>query len=224
VFDQHARLPVLTCRRLTLRDLRPADAPALLRLLTTEEVTRFMSPPPTTVEGFERFVEWAIAEREAGRYMCFALVPHGRETAVGIIQVRPLTQGFATAEWGFSLGRAFWGTGLFVEAAELVLAFAFDSVGVRRLEARTAVANGRGNGVLRKLGARREAILRESFCRGGHRFDQILWSILDEDWRRDKASGARPANIGAPSMNLLPHDRPTRKGGMRTKRSADQID
>ena len=187
VADKLARLPLLTCRRATLRDLRPADAPALLRLMNTEEVTRFISPPPTSVEGFERFVTWAHAQRATGHYMCFAVVPHGGETA-GIIQVRQLEEGFGTAEWGFVVGPAFWGSGLFVEAAELVLAFAFDSVGVHRLEARTAVANGRGNGALRKLGARREAILRESFCRGGRRLDQILWSILDEDWRRAKAS------------------------------------
>ena len=195
VSDKLARLPLLTCRRATLRDLRPADAPALLRLLTTEEVTRFISPPPTSVEGFERFVTWAHAQRAAGHYMCFAVVPHGGETAAGIIQVRQLEEGFGTAEWGFVLGPAFWGTGLFVEAAELVLAFAFDSVGVHRLEARTAVANGRGNGALRKLGARREAILRESFCRGGRHFDQVLWSILDEDWRRAKANRGPGADI-----------------------------
>jgi [ribosomal protein S5]-alanine N-acetyltransferase len=187
VSDWRTTLPVLGGRRVTLRSLRPSDAPVLLQLLTTEEVTRFISPPPTTVEGFERFIAWAHAQRAAGHYMCFAVVLHGGETAVGIIQVRELAQGFETAEWGFALGQAFWGTGLFVEAAELVLAFAFGSVGVHRLEARAAVANDRGNGALRKLGARREAILRESFSLGGHRFDQVLWSILDEDWRRAKA-------------------------------------
>ena len=69
----------------------------------------------------------------------------------------------------------------------MVLAFAFDVVGVRRLEARAAVANGRGNGALRKLGASREGILRESFSCGGQRVDQALWSVLEEDWRHSKA-------------------------------------
>jgi ribosomal-protein-serine acetyltransferase len=128
----------------------------------------------------------AHASTTAGHYLCFAIVPHGGETAVGIIQVRQLAQDFETAEWGFALGQAFWGTGIFVEAAQLVLTFTFDTVGVRRLEARAAVANGRGNGALLKLGARREAILRQSFCRGGQRLDQGLWSILAEDWRRAK--------------------------------------
>ncbi len=202
VSDWRTTLPVLSGWRVTLRDLRPADAPALLRLLTTEEVTRFISPPPTTVEGFERFIAWANAQRAAGHYICFAVVLHGGETAVGIIQVRELAQGFGTAEWGFALGQAFWGTGLFVEAAELALAFAFDSVGVHRLEARAAVANARGNGALRKLGACREAILRESFSLGGHRLDQVLWSILDEDWRRARASRELETSSGGLPIRL----------------------
>jgi RimJ/RimL family protein N-acetyltransferase len=187
VSDWRATLPVLAGPRVTLRDLRTSDAPALLQLLTTEEVTRFISPPPTTVEGFERFIVWANAQRAAGHYLCFAVVPHGGETAVGIIQVRQLEPGFGIAEWGFALGQPFWGTGLFVEAAELVLAFTFDIVGVHRLEARAAVVNGRGNGALQKLGARREAVLRKSFSRNGRDLDQALWSILDEDWRQAKA-------------------------------------
>jgi [ribosomal protein S5]-alanine N-acetyltransferase len=202
VCNWRAALPVVTGPRVRLRDLRQADAATLLRLLTTEEVVRFISPPPTTVEGFERFIAWANAQRAAGQYMCFAVVPHGVETAIGIIQVRQLSQGFGTAEWGFALGQPFWGTGLFVEAAELALAFAFDSVGVHRLEARAAVANGRGNGALRKLGAYREAILRESFSRGGHRLDQALWSILDEDWRRAKVSRELKASSGALCVRL----------------------
>jgi len=203
VSDWRMTLPLLSGRHVTLRDLRQADAPALLHLLTTEEVTRFISPPPTTVEGFERFIAWANAQRAEGHYLCFAVVPHGGETAIGIIQVRQLEQGFETAEWGFALGQSFWGTGLFAEAAELVLAFAFDSVGVRRLEARAAVANGRGNGALRKLGACREAILRESFSRGGDRLDQALWSILDEDWRRAKALRGPNAPAGGKAVSIM---------------------
>lgn len=186
--DWRSALPVLTGLGVTLRDLRPSDAPALLKLLTTEEVTRFISPPPTTVEGFERFIAWANAQRAAGEYICFAVVPQGTETAVGIIQVRQLARGFETGEWGFAIGQAFWGTGLFVEAAEMVVAFAFDVVGVCRLEARAAVANGRGNGALRKLGASCEGILRESFSCGGRRIDQALWSILAEDRRQARTA------------------------------------
>jgi RimJ/RimL family protein N-acetyltransferase len=176
-------LPVLAASTFTLRELRLEDAPALLAMLTTEEVARFISPPPTTVEGFERFIIWAQRERMAGNYACFAVVPNGMTTAVGIFQVRSLEPGFGTAEWGFATGSQFWGSGIFAEGARLVLDFAFDVIGAQRLEARAAVANGRGNGALRKIGAVQEGLLRRSFLRNGQHHDQVLWGILADDWR-----------------------------------------
>lgn len=185
--DWKQSLPVLAGSKATLRDLEITDAPSLFAMLTTEEVSRFISPPPTTVEGFERFITWSHNERAAGRVVCFAVVPQGMTTAVGLFQVRQLEPGFVTAEWGFALGSNFWGTGLFVDGAHMVVNFAVETLGVKRLEARAAVANGRGNGALRKLGAVQEGVLRRSFNRNGRYLDQMLWSILSEEWRQSKA-------------------------------------
>jgi RimJ/RimL family protein N-acetyltransferase len=162
----------------------------------------------------KRFIEWAHAQREIGHCLCFAIVPHGAETAVGIIQVGKLAPGSGTAEWGFALGQPFWGTGLFVEAAELALAFIFGTVGVRRLEARAALANGPGSGALFKVGAHREAVLCESFCRRGHRFDQALWSILVEDWRQPNAVWGprrRLAGKARRTFRRMPPNHPERR-------------
>lgn len=181
-------LPVLSTGRVTLRELRLEDAKSLLAMLSTDEVTRFISPPPSTVEGYERFIAWTIRERMRGNYVCFAVVPEGLNVAVGLFQLRALEPGFATAEWGFALGSAFWGSGVFVESARLVLDFAFEVVNVSRLEARASVANGRGNGALRKLGAVQEGVLRRSFFRGGEFHDQVMWSVLADDWRVQRSS------------------------------------
>jgi ribosomal-protein-alanine N-acetyltransferase len=182
-----ASMPVLQARGVTLRELRLSDAPSLLAVLTTEEVTRFISPPPTTISGFERFIEWTHQERAAGNYVCFGVVPAGHDQAIGLFQVRQLGGAFETAEWGFAMGSSFWGTGLFVESARAVLAFTFDTIGVQRLEARSCVQNGRGNGALQKIGATREGILRKSFLHNGEYHDQALWSIVAGDrreWKR----------------------------------------
>ena len=180
-------LPVLTGNKVMLRELELTDAPSLFAMLTPEEVSRFISPPPTTVEGFGKFIKWACAERAAGRYACFAVVPHGMNTAVGLFQVRQLEAGFATGEWGFALGSAFWGTGLFIDGGQLMVDFAVNTLNVGRLEARACVANGRGNGALRKLGAVQEGVLRRSFLKNGQFLDQMLWSILADEWRQAKA-------------------------------------
>ena len=178
-----AGLPVLHGTHVTLRELALTDAPSLLALLTTEEVARFISPPPTTRAGFEQFIAWTHRQRAAGQYACFAIVPAGMAVAVGIFQLRTLDAPFATAEWGFVLGAPYWGRGLFADGAARLLAFAFETVGVQRLEARAAVLNGRGNGALRKVGAVCEATLRQSFRKDGRPLDQHLWAILARDWR-----------------------------------------
>jgi ribosomal-protein-alanine N-acetyltransferase len=175
-------LPVLTGSTVTLRELRPADASSLFLLLTTEEVTRFISPPPATVEGFERFIAWTHRQRAAGSYACFAVTRKGHDTAIGLFQLRDLGVGFDTAEWGFAIGSPFWGSGMFEEASTLVLTFAFETLGVRRLEARAAVENGRGNGALRKIGAIPEGILRRTLPKGDRFLDQLMYAILRDEW------------------------------------------
>jgi RimJ/RimL family protein N-acetyltransferase len=180
--DWRSGLPVLTGGWVTLRELRKDDAASLFALLTTEEVARFISPPPSTVEGFEKFIEWAGRQRSAGTYTCFAVTLKGFDTAIGIFQIRGSDAGFETAEWGFAIGSAFWGTGVFQEGAEMLLEFAFDTLHVRRLEARAAVQNGRGNGALLKVGAVQEAVLRQSFVKNGRTYDQVLFAILASDW------------------------------------------
>jgi RimJ/RimL family protein N-acetyltransferase len=189
-------LPTLRGGQVVLRELRASDASSLFTLLTTEEVSRFISPPPTTVEGFEKFIAWTHRQREAGSFVCFAVTVAGCDGAIGIFQVRSLDHGFENAEWGFAIGSDFWGRGVFQDGAELVLDFAFDTIGVRRLEARAAVRNGRGNGALRKLGAVQECRLRKSFQKNGEHLDQMLYAILDSDWH-----GSRPIAT-APSIRV----------------------
>jgi RimJ/RimL family protein N-acetyltransferase len=187
-FDWHFGLPTVSGENVTLREIRDSDAPALMAMLTSEEVAEFISPLPRTVDGFTGFISEVRNERVAGQSFCFGIVPKGYDDAMGLFQVRQLEPGFGSAEWGFALGSPFWGRGVFQEGARHVIDFAFGVVGVHRLEARSIASNGRGNAALRKMGAMQEGILRRSFLRNGKYFDQILWSILKEDWRHVKAA------------------------------------
>jgi RimJ/RimL family protein N-acetyltransferase len=182
--DWRAALPVLESARVLLREARACDAAALAASLGPKEVQEYLPPGPSTAEDFRRFIAWARRERKAGRYITFAVVLKETGTPFGLFQVWPVEPGFETAEWGFGIGRAYWGTGLFLEAAQLVVHFAVATLGVKRLEARAAVQNDRGNAALRKLGAVLEGILRKCFrCSSGY-LDHSIWSILADDWLR----------------------------------------
>ena len=187
-----AALPVLEGPRATLRELRREDAGTLLSLMASPDVARFISAPPTSVEQFAAFIGWGQRERIGGRYAGFALLPAGQQGPAGLLQVRQLDPAFHSAEWGFALSPALWGSGLFGEASRLLLRFAFDVLQVQRLEARAAVPNVRAHGALRRLGAVQEGVLRSSLVTAtGERFDQVLWTILASEWRHAAVSAGR---------------------------------
>ena len=184
-------LPVLTGAHASLRELRPGDAGALLPALSAPEVARFISAPPSDEARLAAFIEWGQRERAAGRYAAFAIVPRGADTPAGLLQVRVLDPSGHAAEWGFALGPRHWGAGLFVDAAHLLVDFAFDVLGVHRLEARAAVDNARGQAAMRKLGAVQEGVLRRSLVTADGTFhDQVLWSLLADDWRASRRAEA----------------------------------
>lgn len=171
-------LPLLRGRRITLAELELADAPALLAIATRREITRFSWPAPSSVAAVEHFIRRSREDRAAGRYLSYGVFLAERALLAGMFELRRLQPDFYRAEVGFLLAPEFWGQGLFYEAGRLVVAFAFETVGVHRLEARIAVDNDRSNAALRRLGAVNEGILHEAFLRDGQHVDQYLWAIL----------------------------------------------
>jgi RimJ/RimL family protein N-acetyltransferase len=176
--DWRAGLPRLSNERVLLREVRRSDAPGLYRVVRSPDVARQMWPPPSNVQAFERFIEWAMIERAAGRYVCFGIVPRGETKAVGMFELRPLQPRFFRAELGFFLSSSWWGTGLFSSAAPLLVNFATDILRVHRIEARTSVDNARGNAALHRIGAKKEGVVRAAFVRDGQYIDQNLWAFV----------------------------------------------
>src|SRR4029453_8326501 len=99
------------------------------------------------------FLRWSREVCQWRGHLTFGLVPAGTPNPVGIVQMWPIEPGFETAEWGFVVGNAFWGTGMFHEAARLLLGFAFLELGVLRLEARTVAGDRRGSPALQRFRA-----------------------------------------------------------------------
>jgi RimJ/RimL family protein N-acetyltransferase len=184
--DWRRALPALGDDAVILREVRRDDASSLLVQLNQREVLRYVAPCPSRVEGFQRFIRWARSERRHGRLACFGLVPGGQRQAVGVLQVWPIERDFSTAEWGFCVGEAYWGAGLFERAARLLLGAVFADLGVQRLEARAVDVNVRGNRVLEKLGHVREGVLRRGYRSGDVTHDYVMWSVLAEEWAAGK--------------------------------------
>jgi len=175
-------LPELAGRLVVLHEPAGHDLAALLDLLMLRDATRFGVDEPITNVGVQELIGRAARERAAGLSFTYAITLAGARTLVGLVQVRQLDPSFEAAEWELTLAPSARGSGIFLEAARLAGSFAFGTIGTHRLEARVLLQNGRANGALRKLGAVQEGVLRRSVRRSGEYFDQVLWSLLKEDW------------------------------------------
>ena len=178
----HSELPMLTARLVTLREPTAADLRPLIDLRSISDATPFGIEESSPELAVQQLIDHAARDRAAGTAFTYVVTISSTRAVVGLVQVRQIDLTWESAEWECTIVPSWRGTGVFLETARLVGSFAFGTVGVHRLESRVALRNGRANGALRKLGAVQEGVLRQSVRRGGEYVDQVLWSLLREDW------------------------------------------
>jgi RimJ/RimL family protein N-acetyltransferase len=158
--------PTLSTPRLTLRPLRPSDAPALSCLVDDPGVAAMTTsiPHPFPEGAAEAFIE-RMAEAEPEHERVFAL-----ETAsdgfIGVLGFHPDDVG--AVEIGYWLGRPFWGRGYMTEAVDAALDWAAKGWGRRYLLAGHFADNPASGQVLVKTGFlyTGDVVLRYSMARG----------------------------------------------------------
>jgi RimJ/RimL family protein N-acetyltransferase len=182
LLDWRRGLPAMTGRLVVLREPTVDDLEALVEVLSIADAVRFGVGEPVTQETVRAFIGRAHHERSAGTSFTYVITLGATRAVVGLAQVRQLDPSFEAAEWEMTLAPSARGTGVFLDAARLLGSFAFGSVGAHRLESRVVLQNGRANGALNKLGAVQEGILRRSVRRSGGYHDQVLWSMLEDEW------------------------------------------
>jgi RimJ/RimL family protein N-acetyltransferase len=178
-------------RRLLLRDLTPADLPAVHAYGSDPEAVRYQAWGPNTPEDSRAFLravmDAAAAEPRANYTLAIELVDGG--DIIGTVSLLLHDAVHGQGELGYFLNRAAWGNGYATEAAHLVLEFAFETLGLHRVYATVDPRNAASVRVLQKLGMTQEGHLRETMLlRDGWR-DSLLFSLLDREWneRHDRA-------------------------------------
>jgi RimJ/RimL family protein N-acetyltransferase len=182
-------LPVLRGTDIMLRELETADAESLMLSLATDTPREFIPAPPSTVEGFERFITISRQKRDEDRGGCYGVIPRGADGPVGLFQFTLIETAPRVVEWGFILGNRFWGTGVFAKSAALVLDFLFDEYGVERVQGRCAVENARATAAFRKLGATPGAIRHEGTAFFDRPRDGQTWTIVGAEWYARRIRG-----------------------------------
>ena len=88
---------------------------------------------------------------------------------------------------GYWIGGAHEGRGIVTRAAERFQVFAFDELGLHRLELRAAVDNARSRAVAVRLGMHEEGILRDAERVHAGYHDMVIFGLLEDEWRARRA-------------------------------------
>jgi RimJ/RimL family protein N-acetyltransferase len=174
----------LRTARLLLRSLEREDVPALVRLAGEREVaaSTLNIPHPYGEDDALTFLDKAGADFRAGRTVVFAiaLLP-ARELCGGIgLNVASTHK---HAELGYWIGVPFWGKGYVTEAAHAVVAFGFETLGLRRIYAHHFAGNTASQRVLEKIGMKHEGRFRQHVQKWDRFIDIENYGVLAEEFR-----------------------------------------
>jgi N-acetyltransferase len=177
-------------RLVVVEPLSGAHAEGLRLAAADPAIWRWMTVAAHEPEGFERWLDAALAAAEEGTEAPFAILLRESGEPVGstrFLTLRPEHRGLEIG-WTWHARRV-WGTGVNVEAKLLLLAHAFETLGCMRVEFKTDARNERSRAALEALPARFEGIFaKHMLVRGGEVRDSAYYAITDDDWPAVRAN------------------------------------
>jgi len=149
-----------------------------------EDIFRWIPYAMKTREDFERLVEKAFAEQEAGESVVFATVERSSGRTVGSTRFMNIDRVNKRVEIGSTwIAPAWQRTGVNTEAKYLMLRHAFEEWGCIRVELKTDALNQRSRNAILRIGAKEEGTLRRHLVTWTGRVrDTVYFSILDSEW------------------------------------------
>lgn len=139
--------------------------------------------------GFDAWFDAAMKEKDPTRRIPFAVRTLADGRLVGSTSYLDAEPRHRRVEVGSTWYHpAVWGTAVNAECKLLLLAHAFEDLGVNRVAFVTDVLNVRSQAAIAKLGAVREGVLRAHMVtQGGRARDSVLFSIVAAEWPAVKA-------------------------------------
>jgi ribosomal-protein-alanine N-acetyltransferase len=179
---QFTEYPILQTPRLLLRPFTLADAPEVVRMAGEWEIaaTTLSIPHPYTEDHAEQWIRQQPEQWAVGKAVNFA-ISHPDNTLYGSIGLG-IVPTFNLAEMGYWVGKPYWGKGFATEAAQAMLAFGFETLGLNRIQATHFSNNPASGRVMEKIGMVYEGCRRQHTLKWGEYRDIKLYGMLKADW------------------------------------------
>jgi RimJ/RimL family protein N-acetyltransferase len=173
---QYSILPRPEHALVALRELRIEDVEAWFGILSQPLVFEHTSWDLASADALSAYVQ---APPTPSSPLRFALVRCDDGTLVGTAGFHTVQPGNRTAEIAYDLDPAVWGRGIARAACESLVRWAFEHVGLVRVQATTLTSNARSQRVLEACSFQREGLLRRYRMVRGTPGDFWMYARLD---------------------------------------------
>ncbi|MDR6761607.1 RimJ/RimL family protein N-acetyltransferase [Flavobacterium sp. 2755] len=169
-----------------LRPIQESDVENLLEISINEpETWKYSLVGAEGKDNLINYIQLAIKEREDQKEFPFIVFDKKSQKYAGSTRFYDIKPDFKTLQLGYTwYGSAFRGTGLNKHCKFLLLQFAFETLGMERVEFRADNNNERSIAAMKSIGCKVDGVLRSNMpTRDGNvRRDSIVLSILKNEW------------------------------------------
>lgn len=176
----------LRTERLLLRPFTTGDFEAAFPIYSSADVARYLYWDPRTAAEVREVLERKTHSTRIaadGDGLSLAILVEESGDLVGDCSLTLLSRAHRQGEIGFLLHPDHQGYGYATEAAQVLLRLAFEDLGLHRVVGRLEARNAASARVLERLGMRHEAHLVENEYVKGEWQSEIIYAILDREWR-----------------------------------------
>ena len=176
--------PTLDTARLRLREIVPADAPALFAVHGDPDSMKWFGTDPVpdlaaAAKLVDIFAGWRAQPNPGTRW---GIEPKGHAGLVGTCGLFAWNRGWRKCSLGYELNPSARGQGLMHEALQACLAWGFTHMQLNRVEAQVHPLNAASLRSVERLGFQREGLLRQAGHWGGQFHDMHQYALLQQDW------------------------------------------
>jgi len=177
--------PVLTTKRLVLREPASEDAQRVFELLGDAHEMRWLGRDPIVdLEEAQTLIAMLLQQQLVGEGFRWVLSFESDSELIGSCGLFRWSAQNRSAHIGYDLFPAHQGQGLMHEAITEILEYAFEVMELNRVVAEIHADNAPSLNVAQRLGFVLEGVQREAGRWQNEFHDLQLWSLLATDWRR----------------------------------------
>jgi len=172
-------------QRAILQPLLPEHFNDLWEVASHPEIWEFTIQKIKTKQAFELYFHTALKDKENNQSCPFAVYDKPSHTFVGCTRFGNIVKEHKRAEIGWTWYHpAVQRTGINKACKHLLLQYGFDTIGLNRIELKTAAINYKSRGAILKIGATQEGVFRHHIINDdGSLRDSVFFSIIKTEWR-----------------------------------------